>query len=676
MKKIHIILIILSLLIINYSNSQSQKFGKIKADVLTMAPDPLFPDASAMVLFDVGDVKIDFVSDAFQIVQKRHIRIKIFSKDGYEYADVILPRYLKEHEKYRTISANVFNLDEKGKIVKEKVSSKSIFDEDIDKRVNRKRFSFPSVKEGSVIEYKYEVVSERSFRIIDWDFQHDIPVKYSKFEVSYPDYFTYITKYQGDLPFKERETSSHPEKIQFTESKPILQKASSRNADRDLEQYSMDLNYKDFLYIMEDIPPMVEEPYMGTLEDFRAKLIHQYKSYKIPGRDPHVYISSWNTLGERMYEDSDFYGQLRFANTFKKELQNITSESASKLENMIAIYDFVKKSFKWNGLYRKFPTGNIVVSYDNKEGTSSDINMFLTYLLRHADFETYPVLISTRSHGAIDMTIPILKQFNSVINLTVIDGQNYFLDATNPLRPYNLLNEQDLYSQGFVIKKYEYNWIPVSNTFKSKEIISLNLNLSEDGYIDGVIEGAQTGYYSLETREGISKHGTDDYFAGDLSGEGFNYDFSVESIENKSELINPLKFKIKVSTNSFTQKGNDMIYLQPLLHLGTDQNPFMSEERNYPIDFYYSRDRTISLNLSVPEGYEVIEFPKAIKLSLPQKGGTFYFICQVTGNKIQLNSKINLNKTQYSVNEYTYIKAFFDQIVAKQNEQIVLKLMN
>jgi hypothetical protein len=308
-----------------------------------------------------------------------------------------------------------------------------------------------------------------------------------------------------------------------------------------------------------------------------------------------------------------------------------------------------------------------------KEGSSADINLFLTYLLKKADYETYPVLISTRDHGAIDMAFPILNQFNNVINLTVIDGENYLMDATDPYRAYNLLDEKDLYGNGFVIRKYEYDWIPIANTYKSKELISLNLGLNETGKIEGSFDCMQSGYYSLETRKGISSYGQKDYFSSLLTGEGFSYNFEIESIDNKDNVELPLSFKVNVGTNSFVQVNADMIYIQPMLHFGYGQNPFINEERKYPVDFYYSRDQTFSLNLSIPEGYELIELPKGIKIVLPENAGSFYFVCQSMGNKVQLNSKIVLNKTQYAVEEYKIIKEFFDQIIAKQSEQIVLK---
>jgi hypothetical protein len=674
MKNLHLIIVVIAFIISGkVINAQIEKFGKINPDILKLKQDPDFPEASAVILFDVGTAKINFVVDEFQLTQVRHVRIKIYTKAGYENANVYLPRYIKGREKFMKLSAVVYNLDEKGKVIKEKVDSDQIFDEDIDKKINRKRFTFPSVVEGSVIEYKYEMVSSESYRIMDWNFQYDIPVKCSRFEMSYPDYFTYLTKVQGNFPFERKEVNSHGEKVQFSNSYSVIDFNKNGTGTRHVDQYSIDLNYKDRLYEMKNVPPLEEEPFIRTIEDYRPKIINQFKSYHVPPNPITYFISSWEDFAEKMNEDSDFGGQLRLISSQKKLLEEITSEQATDKENMIAIYDFIRKKMNWNGSYRMFPTDKIFDAFEKEEGNSADINLLLTFLLQKAGFESYPVLISTRSHGMIDMSLPIANQFNSVINLTIINGQEYFMNATDPLRPYNLLDEDDLYGKGFVLNKYNYSWMPTSNMYKSKEMVSATMHIDPEGDLSGTIETSQTGYYALNSRTKMRNSGKDGFFNALMNEGEFESEYTIEEVVNMQSVSKPLVYKIFIESGSFTQMSGDMIYLKPMLQFAFNQNPFKNESRQYPIDFGYSREKSFMLNLTIPEGYEVVEIPGSVKTMLPEKAGVLYFACQRAGNSIQLISKINLSRTQYSVNEYKLLKDFFDLIVAKQSEQIVLR---
>lgn len=62
-----------------------------------------------------------------------------------------------------------------------------IFDERINDNWKQIKFSVPSVKAGTVIEYKYTQHSELYQLIPDWVIQHDIPVIHSHYEVLIPD---------------------------------------------------------------------------------------------------------------------------------------------------------------------------------------------------------------------------------------------------------------------------------------------------------------------------------------------------------------------------------------------------------------------------------------------------------------------------------------------------------
>jgi hypothetical protein len=50
----------------------------------------------------------------------------------------------------------------------------------------------PNIKEGSIIEYNIRTTNLSSPR--DWYFQRSIPVNYSEYQMSVPEYFTYNLK--------------------------------------------------------------------------------------------------------------------------------------------------------------------------------------------------------------------------------------------------------------------------------------------------------------------------------------------------------------------------------------------------------------------------------------------------------------------------------------------------
>src|SRR5205085_9922423 len=157
-------------------------FGKVdKADLQMKSCD--FDDkAEVMVLLDDG--QLDFIFDK-GIELNRRIRIKILSNKGLESANIHLPYYSdRNSQEITSLDAQTYNLDENGNMVVTKVEKKLIYEKKINKKFSEKVFTFPEVKVGSIIEYKYK---HTGIGLIDWYFQKSIPVKYSHFVMDFPE---------------------------------------------------------------------------------------------------------------------------------------------------------------------------------------------------------------------------------------------------------------------------------------------------------------------------------------------------------------------------------------------------------------------------------------------------------------------------------------------------------
>ena len=105
-----------------------------------------------------------------------------------------------------------------------------------------------------------------------------------------------------------------------------------------------------------------------------------------------------------------------------------------------------------------------------------------------------------------------------------------------------------------------------------------------------------------------------------------------------------------------------------------DENPFKLEKRVFPVELVAPIAHSYTYNIKIPEGYELEEMPESVNLALPNKGGRFMFMTnKASENEIQIFMKVNLFKTQYLPEEYSALKELFNLIIAKQQEQVVLK---
>ena len=104
-----------------------------------------------------------------------------------------------EQRKIADLKAVTYNLVD-GKVVKTKLDNDNIYEEKSN-NYNIEKFAFPQVKEGSIIELSYTIVSDFLYNLRGWTFQYSIPAVWSQYICEIPEYFNYSQSAKGYLPF-------------------------------------------------------------------------------------------------------------------------------------------------------------------------------------------------------------------------------------------------------------------------------------------------------------------------------------------------------------------------------------------------------------------------------------------------------------------------------------------
>ena len=239
--------IIISLSIYGQKNKNKDSnipaFGKVEKADLEMKECDFDKNAEAMVLFDKGQLDCILGSG---IDLERHIRIKILNDKGKDRADIHLP-YInwKNDEDIKDITAQVYNLDPSGNIVVTKLDKKQIFEKQINKREAEKVFTFPDVKPGTIIEYKYK---HTNIGMMNWYFQRSIPVKYSEFTFDYPNEVDISFLPKCYMPYEQKTDNGGTRTARF--------------------------------FSMSNVPALRDEPYILNEDDYMQKIETKTVAYE------------------------------------------------------------------------------------------------------------------------------------------------------------------------------------------------------------------------------------------------------------------------------------------------------------------------------------------------------------------------------------------------------------
>jgi hypothetical protein len=145
------------------------------------------------------------------------------------------------------------------------------------------------------------------------------------------------------------------------------------------------------------------------------------------------------------------------------------------------------------------------------------------------------------------------------------------------------------------------------------------------------------------------------------------------TINNLDSLYLPVNEDFEVAINNIVSDIDGELYITPLLYDQIKENPFKVSDRKYPIDYGYARDKTIVVNYTLPEGYAVANLPASTNMRLPGDAGSFVCKSNVIDGKVTISYKISINRSLILQTEYADLREFYNQVIAKEAEPIVLK---
>ena len=629
----------------------TEKFGKIEDEYVRMKTYEPDTSADAVVLYSKGYVNYTQAGEGLKLVHTYHKRIKILRSGGLDNADVSILYYAySRNEQVGNIKGMTHYVDDKGKVVSQKMDKAAILDEDIDGRYHYKKFSLPNAKEGAIIEYTYKIYSEYLADTRNWYFQESLPTAYS----------CYVTKLPRDFDFRH---------LTLGEQYPLdRQLSSSKLIEYDLEETVT-------TYTAKNIPALREEPHVTTMKNFYFRLELQLRGIHIPGTMSQSYVKSWDQLSQQILETDNFKQLMKTNGDLKLALAGLLAEAGDDPKAQIAsIYHWVQRTITWDEKKSMYPNKKLGPLLKEKTGNGASINILLVAMLREAGFSAYPMLVCTRSNGMPQEIFPTLRQFNHTIAFVALGEENLTLDAMYDLTPYNMLPMLDLNQRGMVATEQGARWKDITPMHTYKTETHGTFKLSEAGTLSGSLKNNKHGYAAYTNRAALLKAEDREAYLRKQITDGFaDAELISHEIKHDKEINEPLITICEMETSDFVNASGDFIYLQPMLNQAIKENPFKLEKRNYPVDFAVQRQFKHIMRLEIPEGFVIDEAPKPAKVVLPNGDGEFIYHIATLGNIIQFMSDIKIKRVVFDSEAYPFIKEFYEIIVAKHAEQVVLK---
>ena len=627
------------------------KWGKptdAELNMTTYAPDP---EAEAVVLCSQTLLRYDLSSGWLKLIRSTKKRIKVLKEEGKDKANGGISYMFNGHrsgecEILAKLKATAYNMVD-GKLVKTKMEGNMVNHEDVTKTLRLTKYTVPQVTVGTVIEVEYEIESDFISHIDDWWAQSEIPVMYTSFDVTVPEYF--------DFSVEERGSYRLENKIEDTN----MNMASG-----------IQCGGKRYQFFGRNLPALRKKEMLYAPQSYGQHVSMELRAVMIPGRMTKNFTSTWDNVDKQLLDDGEFGVRLG-KNPLKTEMQEAgVADIADPVERIMAIYRLLKDRVKWNDQYTLYAesAGKVL---KERTGSNASINFILINMLRDAGFEAYPAVMRSRDKGFLTVARATVKEFNTFVVAVKVGDKLSYLDGSIEDGWLDVLPDHLLVDRARIVSKDKpTEWVDLRGVSESKSRSMVKGELQADGTLHADIQTKYTGLEAASLRHDFRTATDSATFVSELAQE-LNCEIESLALTHHHGLGPGVERNMHV-TKQYDAAG-DIIYLNPWVLNVMSENPLTEEERTLPIEFPYIYTENLASVITLPEGYVVEELPKS--LMIKSEDGKLSCVIASTSDGSTLSSRcqIQVGRLFFTPKEYPFVKSFLDEVYKRLQDVIVIK---
>ena len=624
------------------SAAEATEWGVVSPSEWAQGAPADYPEANAIILRDsshraMSDIAMSAPGGGQWLIEdRRHIRKKVLTTAGI---DLVGNAEFDYHKNEEVLEVRAHTILPDGTIIPVPK------DQFLTKLVNDTRvttFAFLQVDSGCIVEYSYATRFNGYFASWECTFGNELYTRESIvcLQVSGGFEYSYAT---SNVPDAMR--------IPRTRSESILHQGIT----------------KVYTWRLVDILPLASEPYMSSLADYIPRLIIQLTQYKGTWFRMDA-AKDWKGLGEQFERYLNTY--CNNPRGFKKYVRDLAHSQKTDYDKSRVLYDHVAKEYQRasGGFTLKFEHEKLSDIYKEKHGVGAEKNILLWCMLKQAGVKAWPVLVSTRDHGQVPPDIFRIDQFNHLLVFAEVEQGGIYLDASSPYCPYGLLPSQCRTDAGLLIDSDKSSLVRVLTS----EPVSIRADLAQlyldrDGNASCSLTSVFTGYLAIDYGSEYERSDPEEFIKSEyLDNPGFEYSLKSYSCEldTLGRLIVTAAMDMPHAAALLGEHLAAPVY-QPML----GHNPFVREQRLFPIDFNYPLTYQNIVNLYVPDGYAIKTLPESIQLTA--NGMSYKRISQAIDGGAIWNCTLEIERPRFEIEEYPGVRDFFKSVEERSREEIL-----
>ena len=522
----------------------------------------------------------------------------------------------------------------------------------------QKVLRIPDSEPGSVVGYEYEQRRRPTIPHDTWWFQEEVPVRQARYELALPPSWEYRSFWLNRAPQEPQQTGQN-----------------------------------SWSWELQDIPPIENEPAMPAWEALAGRLgINYYPPQNPSGGGSR---GSWKDIGV-------WYSRLASAARedtpeIRQKASELTAGQTTALSKIQALAGFVQSNIRYVAIeigidgYQPHPAS---VTFANRYGDCKDKATLLAAMLQGIGIKSWYVLVNSE-RGVVSPDFPTLLDFDHVILAVQIPseasqaglwtrvehkqlGSILFFDPTDPFVPFGYLPESLQDSYGLVVNDDGGNLVrlPLLAPALNRLVRFAKVTLKADGSVSGDVTELRWGAPASELRArllSVPEVERQRILESLLSSSSGAFALAGSRVEGLDQIEGNLTIYYRFTAANYAQLAGDLLLLRPHVVGKTEEETLDTPDkvRKNPVEFRSAVLESESLEIQLPEAYQVDELPPATEV----ESGLWSYKSKVeaTGNVVEYKRIYQIKGVLVPKASLGELMLFYRQVASDERASVVLR---
>lgn len=514
----------------------------------------------------------------------------------------------------------------------------------------------PASDPGNVVGYDYETEEQPMLLQDTWRFQEHIPVRETHYSLQMPSGWEFRTWWLNSAEIKPAQAG---DRSQWTVS---------------------------------DLQAIRHEPHMPPMAGVAGQMV---VSFFPPGGTEASGFSNWEQMGVWYFNLTS--GRRDISPEMKQKVTALTASSATQLEKMQRIAEFVQTEIRYVGIelgiggWQPHAASEV---FSHLYGDCKDKATLMSSMLREIGIESYYVPINSE-RGAVGPDTPahaggfdhvvLAIQLPETVNdpsLLAISkhpqlGRLLFFDPTNPLTPFGQIGGYLQGNYGLLVAASGSALVrlPVepasTNGIQRKGKLTLDNAGMLKGEVNEVIVGdrawSQRGHLlavndANERIKPIEKL---------ISESVSNFRITKGDILNLHHPERPFGYDYAFEAGNYAKPAGDLLLVRPRV-LGTKSSAILEtkEPRKFPVEFNGLEEDVDEFEIALPADYKVEELPAPVDADF--SFATYHSKTVASGNSLRYTRTFQLKEVSVPVAKADELRQLYRAIAGDERNMAVL----